>query len=88
MAVFAIALNEPNAEVWEKVKESWPNSRHYIVSDTLAFVSGNADETLTADVTKTIGLGVPEKSRGVVMQLGYYHGFNAADLWEWIGKNS
>ena len=88
MAVFAIVLNQPNAEVWEKVKEAWPASRHYIVSDTLALISGDADETLTADVTKTVGLGVLPESFGIVMQLGYYHGFNASDLWEWIAKNS
>ena len=36
--IYLVALTEQDADVWTKIKSEWPE-RHYIINETLAFVS-------------------------------------------------
>ena len=38
MTVYLVALTGKDDEAWTKIKAEWPE-RHYMISDTLAFVS-------------------------------------------------
>ncbi len=55
MDIYAIFLNEANAECWDKIREEWANGRHYILTDNLAFVASDGIST-TVEVGKKSGL--------------------------------
>ena len=86
MDIYAIFLNEANAECWDKIREEWANGRHYILTDNLAFVASDGIST-TVEVGKKIGItGDAESALGLVFEVGAYNGFNKGDLWEWLRK--
>ncbi len=87
MTTFAIVLNNKSDKAWNAVKENWPES-HFIVSDTLAMISGDRNKVLTSQIRDKVGMGEHEDITGIVLQISYYDGFNATALWEWMEKHS
>ncbi len=87
MAAYAIVLHEPNPDVWDRVKQFWPE-HHYIVNDMLAFIAGDPSLTLTADVSAKIGFDQQHNILGVVLQISHYYGFHSNALWEWMAKHT
>ena len=84
MSIYAININEKNDSVWETVRTTWP--RHYIVSDTLAFIAPPDPTTLTADIAEAVGMNATGRLLGVVIEVGNYFGYSSNALWEWMGK--
>lgn len=84
MTIYAIVLNEPNEAAWRQVKSEWPD-RHYIVTDSLAFVAPEGF-ILTEDIAEAIGMDERGGVTGVVIEVTSYSGFNKPGLWEWARK--
>ena len=84
MALYAIVLDRPSDHAWAKLRETWPV--HHIRDDRVAFIS--ADNALTGEISKQIGIGAENNISGIVVQMDHYSGHTAASLVEWIGKNS
>lgn len=84
MSTYGVYLNEPNEEVWNAVKTNWPR-RHYILTDTLAFVAPEGIST-TAQVGESVGIGSPKKKQiaGMVFEVARIFGNNKKDMWEWL----
>ena len=81
MTIYAIFLNEPDAEVWKNVREKW-EGRHFVLTENLAFVAPGGITT-TAEVASVAGIGGDTNVIGLVFEWGAHHGFNRSDLWEW-----
>ncbi len=85
MPVFAVVLNEPNAEVERRLNDSYPG--HFRFSDTFYLVQ-------TDDIADSIANGVGikgdnriEPARGVVFKLNRsYAGFTTRALWDWLSQ--
>ncbi len=86
MAIYAVFLNDPNEEAWERVKKHW-SGRHYILTDHLAFVAPE-ETTLTEEVASKIGMNEEEGVTGIVIESSGHFGFNSSSLWEWMRKFS
>ena len=84
MNIYAVILNEPDADAWDRLKEAWP-SAHYILTDRIAFI-GSASVTLTEMISETVGLNEDHEVLGLVVQLDDYFGYNNPSLWEWMHK--
>ena len=85
MSISAIILNESNEAVWRAVRDRWPDGRHYILTDRVAFVAPEGI-TLTQDVADHVGMS--GDVLGIVIEFDKYHGFNHSGLWEWLDKVS
>ena len=87
MSIFLVALNEPNAGAWERLKAEWPKPRSYILTDRLAFVSPE-EPVLTEDVGDIVGMNDEHDVTGFVteIQYGAINGWNRQALWEWLRK--
>ena len=83
MSVFAVVLNEPNAEIEQRLRERYPNA--FSLTDTFHLVQ---DQTITENITVNIGLKGDDRvepARGVVFRLnGSYSGYTTRALWEWL----
>lgn len=84
MSVYAVVLNSPDETTMELVKSKW-NSRAYVLTDHLAFISPE-ETTLTDDISNTLDIG--KDKPGVVIEIYNYSGFNRKSLWEWMEKFS
>ena len=85
MSVYVIILKEPKTEVWEQVRETWPN-HHYILSDTAAFVAP-AGISLIGQVCDRLGINdVQKNANGVVLEITAYQGYSDTALGEWLTK--
>ncbi len=84
MTIYAVCLNEPSKDVWDKVIEKWGN-KQFILSPTTAFVA-SPDLTLTSDIARMVGISDESGTLGVVFEVHTYNGFNRSDLWEWLRK--
>ena len=85
MSTFAVYLNEPNEAAWERIRTEWP-TRHFILDAQLALVAPES-MILTSDIAKRIGMDEETGgTRGLVMEISSYFGFNRTDLWEWLRK--
>ena len=83
MTLYAVVLNKPSDHAWAKVRETWP--KHHVLDERVAFIS--ADDALTDDISKQIGIGVEHRINGIVVQMDYFSGYAATSLVEWINKN-
>ena len=83
MTLYAIVLNKPSDYAWTKVRETWP--KHHVLDERVAFI--NADNALTDDISKQIGIGAERQISGIVVQMDYFSGHTATSLVEWINKN-
>ena len=83
MRTFAIALNEANPDVVERIEGKYPD--HYRITDTLFLI---ADDVIAEKVATTVGIKGNdriENARGVVFKLnGAYSGYSSRSLWEWL----
>ena len=83
MRTFAIALNETNPDIVERIEGKYPD--HYRITDTLFLIT---DDTIAEKVATTVGLKGDdriESARGVVFKLnGAYSGYSARSLWDWL----
>ena len=86
MSIFAIYLNQPNKEAWDKLENVW-SGRHFILDDRLALISPK-DVALTSEIARTLGIGshAGDPIFGFVAEISAYYGFNRRDLWEWLGR--
>ena len=87
MAIYLISLNEASPEVWDKVRDHWPQGRHLILTDRMAFVAPQG-VALTGEIAKVVGLDEVGRVSGLVVELQHYGGFNSNALVEWMGKVS
>ena len=85
MTVYAVFLNEPDKTVWAAVAEQWPNGRHFILTDNMAFVAPEGITT-TEQVADAIGIGEGHEVLGIVFEWTAHKGFNRNSLWEWLRK--
>lgn len=85
MNINAIILNEPNEAVWQAVCDTWPDDRHYILTDQVAFIAPEGI-TLTEDIAHHVGMS--GDVLGIVIEYDKYHGFNHSGLWKWLDKVS
>ena len=85
MALYAIVLDRPSDHAWAKLRETWPV--HHIRDDRVAFIS-SADNALTSEISKEVGIGAENNISGIVVQMDYYSGHTSAPLVEWLRKNS
>ena len=85
MAVYLISLNEPSPEVWEKVRENWPEGRHLILTNCMAFVAPEGI-ALTQEIADALGVNSEHNVSGIVAELDNYGGFNRSALVEWMNK--
>ncbi len=83
MAVYAVFLNEENDEAWAKLIERWPDDRHFILTDNLAFVAPERITT-TSDVGEAVGMNDDHGVVGIVFEWEAHYGFNSGSLWEWL----
>ena len=84
MTVYAVFLNEPNEEVWQTLREKWPD-RHHVLTENLAFVAPHGITT-TADISDSVGIGGERGVLGIVFEWHAHNGFNRGALWEWMRK--
>ena len=85
MPVFAVVLNEPNAEVERRLGQEYPG--YFRFTDTVFLVDsdGIADSIATAAGIK--GDDRIEAARGVVFKLNSaYAGFTVRALWDWLSQ--
>ncbi len=85
MTVYAVFLNEPSSDAWQALRKEWPNGRHFILTDHMAFVAPEG-LTLTSDIAETVGISETTKRLGIVFEWVTHNGFNRSDLWEWLLK--
>ena len=85
MTVYAVYLNEPDETAWTALREHWPNGRHFILTDNLAFVAPEGIIT-TSQIAEATGIGEEQELLGLVFEWSAHHGFNHSDLWEWLRK--
>ena len=85
MTVFAVVLNEPNAEVERRLDSSYPGFFRF--SDT--FYLAQTDD-IADSVAARIGIKGDERieaARGVVFKLNRsYAGFTTRSLWDWLSR--
>ena len=86
MSVYAVFLNDPNEEAWERVKEVW-RERQYILTDRLAFVAPE-ETTLAEEIADVIGMNEEGGMVGIVIESSGHFGLNKPTLWEWMRKFS
>lgn len=83
MRIFAIALNEANPDVVERIEGKYPD--HYRITDTSFLV---ADDAIAEKVAMAVGIKGDdriENARGVVFKLnGAYSGHSSRSLWDWL----
>ena len=84
MAVYLIALNEPDENIWETVRNMWPE-RHHILTDSMAFVAPEG-VALTQEIADSLGMNSEGGVSGIVAELNNYGGFNRSALVEWMTK--
>ena len=84
MAVYAVFLNNADEIAWKSLRELWP-SRHYILSENMAFVSPE-DLSTTSEISNSLDIGEQRSVQGIVFEIAAYTGFNRGDLWEWLGN--
>ena len=84
MSVFLVALNEPDVETWERLKDRWPG-RHFIVTDRMAFLAPEGI-TVTQEIADALGMNAEHQVLGLVIELGNYAGRGPASVVEWISK--
>ena len=84
MAVYLIALNEPDENVWATVGNMWPK-HHHILTDRMAFVAPEG-VALTQEIADSLGMNSEGGVSGIVVELDNYGGFNRSALAEWIAK--
>ena len=87
MAVFVVLSDEPNKQLYDKIKEVYPND-HFALSDRSWLVSADA---ISRVVSGSLGITteddtVPQGAMGmaVVFTINGYYGFHNQDTWEWI----
>ena len=87
MSVYLIALDEPNAEAWDRLKEEW-SSRYLILNDRIALVSPEGI-SLTEDVCDVVGTNDAHEVTGFVAEVNYdaFNGWTNPRLWEWLRKH-
>ncbi len=56
MTVYAVFLSEASDAAWQTVREKWPDGRHLILTDHMAFVAPKG-LTLTSEIAKAVGIG-------------------------------
>ena len=84
MRVFLIALTEPHAGTWGKLKQRWPD-RHHIVTETLAMVSPVGGITTSGQIGKSIGISSSEDdATGIVLPLTGHSGSFPSDAVDWM----
>ena len=83
MRTFAVALNETNPDVAERIEGKYPD--HYRITDTLFLI---ADDTIAERVATAVGIKGDdriESAAGVVFKLnGAYSGYSSRSLWDWL----
>jgi hypothetical protein len=86
MAVFAIALDEANPEVEERIQNVYPD--HYKMNDIVFLVEGD-----TIPETIAVAIGIKGENQidgagGVVLRLYEfsYSGYSRRGLWDWFNK--
>lgn len=84
MALYAIILHRPSDHAWTKVRKTWP--KHHFLDGRVAFIS--AENALTGEVSKEVGIGEENQISGLVIQMDYYTGYTNSGLVEWTSKNS
>ena len=85
MPVFAVILNEPSAEVEQRLGQAYPG--HFRFTDTVFLVEtdGIAESVATGAGIK--GNDRIEAARGVVFKLNKsYAGFTVRSLWDWLAR--
>ena len=82
MALHSIALETPNDQVVERIKEHYPN--FYRINDVCWLVRS---EDVSSQVADKVGLGEPRLggATGAVMRLnGSHAGYATMSVWEWF----
>ena len=83
MNLYAIVLNEPSEDAWEKIKAEWPE-HHYLLTDRIAFLAVDNGSITTGKIGSLLGMNKEDDVTGFVMQSAAVNGWNRADLWEWM----
>lgn len=85
MATFAIILNEPNAEVEQRIRDAYGDCLK--VSDTSWLVTGDLSVTEITDVVGFAGETPVANAAGFVLSLnGDYAGRVNKDAWAWLDR--
>ena len=86
MATFVVVLNKPDADVKERVAQSFPSSS-YEISPVCFLVRSSENARFVAEVAGVRPRDEAEEGTplGVVFSLnGSFSGFNDVGLWEWL----
>ena len=86
MALFAVVLRKPNAEVPQRISDAFPD--HFQLSDTFWVV---ASTTMSEQVAVKAGIKGKRRASdvsGVVFRLHVgYSGYTTPGLWEWLADH-
>lgn len=87
MSVYVIILESAQEQVWDKLKEEWPNHSYLMPGNpTIAFVAPPGI-TIESSIGRTLGINEKEDVTGLVVELsGSTYGFVAASVADWIRK--
>ena len=85
MATFAIILNEPNAEVEQRIRDAYGDCLK--VNDTAWLVVGDLSIAEITDVVGFAGEATVANAAGFVLSLnGSYSGRVNKDAWAWLDR--
>lgn len=87
MHLFAIILNEPNADAWDNVEKIWPGIQHHIVNDHTALIA-IPEQTLTRDIADAVGMNKEGAVLGFVIDAASRAGYSSSAVVEWMKKMS
>ena len=86
MSVYVIILESAQEEVWDKLKEEWPN-HHYLMpsNSTVAFVAPPGI-TIESVIGQTLGIDLG-KQEGLVVEISNStYGYVGGGVADWIRK--
>ncbi len=85
MHVFAVVLNEENADITDRIKKTYP--KHYEFSKTLFLVASDSIAETVAIAVGIKGADRVETAGGVVFKLNRaYAGYTGRALWDWLAQ--
>lgn len=88
MNIYLVLLNEPNSETWATLQAEWPEPKHYILTERIAWIAADNPRITTDAICEALGIDSVGKVRGVVVGIGNsIQGYNAKQLWEWMEQH-
>lgn len=88
MSIYAVSLDNPDKDAWDRLKAKWPKPYHVIVNNQFAFVAPTRDVT-TEDVSYVVGMNDDLRVSGIVAKVSYnaINGWSRQAVWEWLEEN-